>query len=151
MKNSARLAVRPLPATDASYHDLRQRGAQFSCTVSNSAGSMTSNAASLTVNAALFAPSITSQPVSRTVTAGQAASFTVGVSGTAPFTLPVDEERRGDFRATSSSYTTPTATSSDKRRAVRRHRQHASASITSGAATLTVNAGTLLLSSNTAA
>src|SRR5207247_2948859 len=44
----------------------------------NTAGSATSNAASLTVNTA---PSITTQPAGQTVTAGQNASFTVAASG----------------------------------------------------------------------
>jgi len=45
--------------------------------VSNTAGTVTSAAAGLTVNAAAVAPAITAQPVSQTVTAGQTASFTV--------------------------------------------------------------------------
>ena len=46
-------------------------GDQFTVVVSNAAGSVTSNAAALTVNAALVAPTITTQPASQTVTAGQ--------------------------------------------------------------------------------
>ena len=45
---------------------------------------MTSNAATLTVNAAAVAPTITTQPVNQTVTAGQTATFTVVAGGTAP-------------------------------------------------------------------
>ncbi|MGZ7074207.1 MAG: immunoglobulin domain-containing protein, partial [Candidatus Angelobacter sp.] len=58
--------------------------AQFTVVVSNTAGSVTSNAATLTVNPAAVAPSITTQPVDKTVTTGQTASFTVTATGTAP-------------------------------------------------------------------
>src|SRR4029077_12241783 len=56
------------PATASS-----DNGAQFSVVVSNSAGSATSGAATLTVSAAAVAPSITTQPANQTVTAGQTA------------------------------------------------------------------------------
>lgn len=56
----------------------------YSCVVSNSAGSNVSNAASLTVN--LAPPTITSSPTSQFATVGGNASFTVGVSGSGPFT-----------------------------------------------------------------
>ncbi|PYU79906.1 MAG: hypothetical protein DMG50_22065, partial [Acidobacteria bacterium] len=59
---------------------------QFTIVVSNTAGSVTSNAALLTVSAAAVAPSITTQPASQTVTAGQTATFTVVAAGTAPLT-----------------------------------------------------------------
>src|SRR5207248_9073649 len=59
-------------------------GAQFTVVVSNAAGSATSSAAMLTVSAAAVAPSITMQPLSQTVTAGQPASFSVTAAGTAP-------------------------------------------------------------------
>ena len=57
-------------------------GYQYRCLVSNSAGTATSNAATLTVNPATVAPSITSQPSNQTATAGQDAAFTVAASGT---------------------------------------------------------------------
>jgi len=40
------------------------------------AGTVTSSAATLTVNAAAVEPTITTQPTNQTVTAGQTASFT---------------------------------------------------------------------------
>src|SRR5207245_6575276 len=64
------------PATTSS-----DNGAQFTVVVSNSVGSVTSSAATLTVN---VPPSITTQPASQTVTAGQTATFSVTASGTAP-------------------------------------------------------------------
>src|SRR2546425_2287480 len=57
-------------------------GYQYRCLVSNSAGTATSNAATLTVNPATVAPSITAQPSNQTVTAGQNATFTLAASGT---------------------------------------------------------------------
>ena len=58
-------------------------GAQFTVVVSNTAGKTTSNIATLTVKRPV-APSITVQPTSQTVTAGQTATFSVTASGTAP-------------------------------------------------------------------
>lgn len=54
--------------------------------VSNSAGIVTSSGATLTVNAVVTPPVIAQHPQSLTVTAGQAVSFTVVASGTAPLT-----------------------------------------------------------------
>ena len=56
----------------------------YRAVVSNSAGSATSAAATLTVNPAVVAPAITTQPASQTVTAGANVTFTVAASGTAP-------------------------------------------------------------------
>src|SRR5216110_1189033 len=67
------------PATTSS-----DNGATFDVVVSNAAGSVTSRAAALTVNAALVALTITTQPASQTVSTGQRAAFTVTATGTAP-------------------------------------------------------------------
>jgi formylglycine-generating enzyme required for sulfatase activity len=53
-------------------------------TVTNAAGSVTSNAATLTVTAAPVAPSITTQPSAQSVTVGDPVTLTVAASGTAP-------------------------------------------------------------------
>ena len=58
----------------------------YDVVVTNAGGSATSAAATLTVNPTLLPPAITSQPVSQSAPAGGSASFSVGVSGTAPFT-----------------------------------------------------------------
>ena len=60
-----------------------QAGA-YAVKVSNAAGSVTSATATLTVNAAVAAPKITLQPISKTVSVGANVSFMVGASGTAP-------------------------------------------------------------------
>src|SRR2546422_2254966 len=82
--------------------------------VSNSAGSVTSNAATLTVNAAVVPPSITTQPTSQTVTAGQSATFSVAASGTAPLSYQWRKNGTAISGATSASYTTPATTTADK-------------------------------------
>src|SRR5207245_2685828 len=52
-------------------------GSTFRVVVTNTAGTVTSAAATLTVNAAAVAPTITAPPANQTVTAGQTASFSV--------------------------------------------------------------------------
>ncbi|HXN95159.1 MAG TPA: immunoglobulin domain-containing protein, partial [Candidatus Acidoferrales bacterium] len=88
--------------------------ALFTVVVSNSAGSATSNAGTLNVaGATVVAPSITTQPISQTVTAGQTATFSVAVTGTAPLSYQWQKNGTAISGATSSTYTTPTTTSSD--------------------------------------
>jgi hypothetical protein len=123
------------PATTSS-----DNGAQFSVVVSNSAGSVTSSAATLTVNTALVPPSITAQPISQTVTAGQTASFSVAVTGTAPLTYQWRKNAVAITGATSSSYTTPATTSSDNGAQFSVVVSNSAGSVTSSAATLAVNA-----------
>jgi hypothetical protein len=57
----------------------------YACTVTNGAGSVTSAAATLTVNP-VVAPAITAHPADATVPAGDAARLAVTASGTAPLT-----------------------------------------------------------------
>src|SRR5437762_11337347 len=90
------------PATTAS-----DNGAQFTVVVSNAVGSVTSNAAALAVNAAPLAPTITTQPASQTVTAGQTATFTVTATGTAPLSYQWQKNGTAIGAATAASYTTP--------------------------------------------
>jgi hypothetical protein len=93
----------------------------------------------LTVNAAPVGPSITTQPVSQTVTAGQSASFTVAATGTAPLSYQWRKNGTAITGATSSSYTTPAATSSDNGTQFTVVVTNSAGSVTSAAATLTVN------------
>src|SRR6516162_6547971 len=88
-------------------------GSQVSVAVSNSTGSVTSNTATLTVNAAAVAPSITTQPASQTVTVGQTATFSVTASGTAPLSYQWRKNGTSISGATSATYTTATTTTSD--------------------------------------
>ncbi|MBU1425357.1 MAG: immunoglobulin domain-containing protein, partial [Gammaproteobacteria bacterium] len=75
-------------ANSASYTTpatlLTDSGASYSVVVSNSAGDVTSNNATLTVTATPVAPAITTQPANKSVTVGQTATFNVIATGTAP-------------------------------------------------------------------
>src|SRR5207302_1356611 len=85
-------------------------GSQFTVVVSNTAGHLTSNAATLTVSATAVAPSITTHPASQTVTVGQTATFSVVASGTAPLSYQWMKGGTTILGATSLSYTTPATT-----------------------------------------
>src|SRR5206468_4664858 len=98
----AGLTTPPTTSTD--------NGAQFTVVVSNTAGSVTSSVATLTVNSP---PTITTQPASRTVTAGQTASFSVTATGTAPLSYQWQKAGVPISGATLASYTTPPTTSAD--------------------------------------
>ena len=69
---------------DASDDDVADSGSTFKVAVTNHGGDSTSSAATLTVNPAAVAPTITTQPANQTVTAGQTATFAVVAAGTAP-------------------------------------------------------------------
>src|SRR5207253_1787430 len=113
---------------------------QFTVTVSNTAGSMTSNAATLTVSAGATAPSITTQPANQTVTAGQTATYIVRAAGRSPLSYQWKKNGTAISRAASSSYTTPATTSADNGSQFTVTVSNTAGSMTSNAATLTVNA-----------
>ena len=119
--------------------DDSDNGALFTVVVSNSAGSVTSNAATLTVNPAPVAPSITTQPANQTVTAGQTATFSVTATGTAPLSYQWQKNGTAISGAASSSYTTPATTSSDNGALFTVVVTNSVGSVTSNTATLTVN------------
>src|SRR5467141_3824466 len=81
-KNSVAISGATSPSYTTPVTAISDNGAQFTVPRSNTAGSVTSSTATLSVSAA--APSITAQPVSQTVTSGQTASFSVTATGTAP-------------------------------------------------------------------
>ena len=78
--------------------------------MSNTAGSKTSSLATLTLNAAAVAPTITTQPANQTVNAGQTATFSVTATGTAPLSYQWQKNGANITGATSASYTTPMTT-----------------------------------------
>src|ERR1700675_3765037 len=86
-------------------------------------------------------PSITTEPSSERVTAGQAASFSVAVTGTAPLSFLWKKNGVAISSATSSSYTTPATATSDSGELFTVVVSNAAGSVTSLAAMLTVNAG----------
>jgi hypothetical protein len=114
-------------------------GSTFRCIVSNSAGSVTSNSATLTVNPAAVPPTITAQPSNQTVTDGQTATFTVSATGTAPLSYQWQKNGTNIPGATGASYTTPAATTADSGSTFRCVVSNSVGSVTSNSATLTVN------------
>jgi Domain of unknown function (DUF4091)/Immunoglobulin I-set domain len=141
-KNSANIAGATSSGFTTPATTTSDSGSTFRVVVSNSAGSATSNVATLTVNAATVAPSITTQPASQTVTAGQTASFSVAATGTAPLTYQWQKNSANIAGATSSSYTTPATTSSDNAAQFTVAVTNTAGSVTSNAASLTVNSVT---------
>jgi hypothetical protein len=115
-------------------------GSQFSVAVGNSTGSVTSNAATLTVTTAAVAPSIVTQPASQTVNAGQTATFSVSASGTAPLSYQWTKNGAAITGATAATYTTLATTTSDNGAKFAVAVSNNVGSLTSSAATLTVAA-----------
>jgi hypothetical protein len=132
--SGATSATYTTPATTTS-----ETGTQFSVVVTDSNGSITSNPATLTVTATDVAPSITSQPASATVTAGKTAMFSVAATGTAPLTYQWKKNGAAISGATSASYTTPATIASDNAAKFTVTVTNSVSSVTSLAATLTVN------------
>jgi len=122
------------PATTTS-----DSGSTFSVVVSNTAGTVTSSTATLTVNPAPVLPTITTQPASQTVTAGQTATFTVAASGAAPLSYQWRKNGVNISGATAASYTTPAATTTDSGSTFAVVVTNTAGTVTSSAATLTVN------------
>src|SRR5436309_4767214 len=96
--------------------------------------------ATLTVNAAAVAPTITTQPANQTVTAGQTATFAVVAAGTAPQGYQLQNNDANITDATSASYTTATTTTADSGSTFAVVARNSAGTVTSSAATLTVNA-----------
>jgi len=131
-------------ATSSSYTtpstSTSDNGAQFNVIVSNSAGSVASTTATLTVNPAPTQPSITTQPANQSVTVGQTAGFSVVATGTAPLSYQWQKNGTPISGATASIYTTPPTTMSDNGSQFVVVVSNVAGSATSNAATLTVNA-----------
>src|SRR5271155_4541672 len=138
-------------ATSSSYSLMNtttaQSGMTFRVVVTNSVNPpATSNAATLTVNAAAVAPSITTQPTNKTVNAGGTATFTVVAAGTAPLSYQWQSAPSGSATyaniagATSSSYLLMNATTAQSGMTFRVVVSNGvNPPATSNAATLTVN------------
>jgi hypothetical protein len=94
------------------------------------------------------APAITAAPASRTVIAGQTASFSVTATGTAPLAYQWRMNGTAISGATSSTYTTAATTVSENAAQFTVVVSNSAGSATSSAAVLTVNAAAALLSSN---
>ena len=139
-------------ATSVTYETpattLAADGAQFTCIVSNSAGSVTSDPATLTVN--LAPPAIATHPGDQAAAVGVTATFTVQATGSAP--LAYDWQKDGVYitGATSASYTTPPAALADDGAQFACVVTNGAGSATSDAATLIVAAPAITIEPVTA-
>ncbi|HEY6444361.1 MAG TPA: immunoglobulin domain-containing protein, partial [Candidatus Acidoferrales bacterium] len=122
-------------------------GSQFSVVMSNTAGSVISGSAALTVNPPAVAPSITTQPLSQSVTAGQTATFSVAGTGTSPMSYQWQKNGSAISGATSSTYQTPVTTNSDNGSQFAAVMSNSAGNVTSSLATLTVLAAGCVTSS----
>jgi hypothetical protein len=136
-------------ATSSSYTNaattIAENGARFTVVVSNNAGNVTSDPATLTVTTAPVAPSIANQPISQIVNAGQTATFSVTASGTAPLSYQWRKNGAIVSGAISASCTTPAATSADTGAQFTVVVSNSAGSVNSSAATLVVNSISHLL------
>lgn len=134
------------PTFDTGLNTLSQNGERYRAVATNSAGSATSDAATLTVNAAPQAPMITTQPTAQSVTAPAAATFTAAATGvpTPTWQWQLSTDNAVSFAningATSASYTTPATALADSGKSFRAVASNASGSVNTSAVTLTVNA-----------
>jgi alpha-tubulin suppressor-like RCC1 family protein len=122
-------------------------GATYSVDVTNTAGTVTSRAALLTVTAAAVAPVITTEPADQSVTVGATATFAVTATGTA---LTYQWQRSNDGGATfaniggaiAATYTTAATATGDNNARFRVVVSNSVGAVQSRAAVLTVNAAT---------
>ncbi|MEO8168460.1 MAG: glycosyl hydrolase family 18 protein, partial [bacterium] len=114
-----------------------KNGHTFRCLVSNFVGTATSNEATLTVTNS--APSITSQPVNRTVASGQTASFSLTAVGSLPLNYQWQVGGVNISGATNSAYTTSATTFSDNGKVFRCVITNALGSVSSNNAILTIS------------
>jgi hypothetical protein len=122
--------------------------AQYRVQVTNSAGTATSNAATLAVNPAPVAPAFTTQPADITVTAPATATFTVAATGTPAPTLQwqASTDAGGTWSnvstgtgAITTTYVTEATSTLISGRLYRAVATNSAGSANSNAATLTVN------------
>ncbi|MBO4714815.1 MAG: immunoglobulin domain-containing protein [Verrucomicrobia bacterium] len=110
-KNSSMISGATSSSYTISSVNTSDAGSYF-VVVSNSAGSVTSSVATLTVNAPV-APVIVTQPVSQTVDVGQNVRFSVVATGTEPLNYQWLKNGAAIPGATSSSYTISSAKMED--------------------------------------
>jgi Abnormal spindle-like microcephaly-assoc'd, ASPM-SPD-2-Hydin/Immunoglobulin domain len=136
-------------ATNSSYSTpattVSDSGSEFTVTVSNNVGSVTSNPALLTVNATMSAPVITIQPTSQTVTVPNSAVFSAAATGTAPMSYQWMRNGLSISGASGSTYMTSATSTSDNGAAFSVVISNGAGSATSAAAILTVAPATTVL------
>jgi hypothetical protein len=100
-------------ATEATYTftaNASSDAGEYHCVVSNSAGSATSNAATLTL---VLSPGIGTQPADQTVAAGGQATFAVVATGSEPLSYQWQKDSTDIDGATSATYTIASVAASD--------------------------------------
>lgn len=120
-----------IPATSAA-----DDSAAFLCVVSNSAGSISSTAAILTI---FRKPVILTQPTSQSVAIGQLTTFSVSASGGGPLSYQWLRGGLAIANATQATYTAPAAISGDDQAKFSVQVTNSAGSVTSAEATLIVN------------
>lgn len=85
----------------------------YDVVVSNSAGSVTSSAATLTVTGGSSAPTIVTAPISQSVAVGTSVTFSVTANGTAPLSYQWRKNSSAITGATGSTYTIASAATTD--------------------------------------
>ena len=124
------------PATTQADH---QR--QFRARISNSAGSLSSAAATLSVSAKVIAPSITQQPVGAEVIEGASADFSVAASGSTPLSYQWFKDGVALVGANGATVSIPTgAADAGKTLAITVRVSNGAGQVTSQAASLVVTA-----------
>ncbi len=119
-------------------------GYQYRAVFTNTSGSISTNAATLTVNAASAPPAVTTQPSSQAVTAGQTATFTAAANGSPSPTVQWQISTLFGFAwpnipgATNTSYTTPATTTAMNGYRYRTVFTNSAGTASSSAAVLTV-------------
>jgi hypothetical protein len=111
-KNSA--TIKGATAATYSINSVQTTDAgSYYAIVSNSAGNTTSDTATLTVNPANLAPTITTQPASQTVLTGASVTFTAAASGTPAPTYQWQKNGANIAGCTSASYTIASVATGD--------------------------------------
>ncbi len=115
-------------------------GTSFRCIAVNSLGTLTSNAAILTVTASnLTPPSVTGHPSNRNVLVGEQATFSISVAGNPSPSLQWQKNGADISGATSDTYTTPATTLGDNGTTFRCVASNSQGTTPSNAALLTVS------------
>jgi hypothetical protein len=136
-RNGVAIANATGPSYTTPATTVANNGDLYSVTLSNSAGTVTSREALLTVQAAA-PPVVTQNPAHASVTVGAGASFQVVASGSPPLSYQWQRNGTAIPGATSASYATPATVLADNGAQFTVVVSNAFGSTTSGAATLTV-------------
>ena len=138
MKNGINIPGATLASYTTPSASLSDNGSTYLVNVTNNEGSVISDSATLTVILPSTAPTITTQPLDQTVTAGQIVTFTVAAIGTAPLSYQWQKNGVNIPGATSSMYTTPATTMLDNGNNYRVNVTNNAGNVISDSATLTV-------------